>query len=391
VRDSTSSNTTVKPTKPYPDFPLYAHASGRWAKKIRQKLYYFGPWRDPRAALELYLDQRDDLYAGRTPRSLQDSSLLLGELCARYLLAKTALVENGELSRRTLRNYTKTCDSMVEFFGPRRVVHEMRPSDFGPFRISLSRGRGPVTLGNTIQKIRSVFKWAYDEGLIDNPVRFGGFKKPSTRTVRKEQARFGRRDFSADQVQSFLSHAPDQLKAMILLGVNCGFGQTDCSSLVMDAVDLERGWHTFGRPKTGIPRRCPLWPETIEALRDVISRRGDAKSTEDADCVFLTKYGQRWVRVYEKGTHDDAVAKEFKKLQQQCDLVRARVGFYSLRRTFETVGGNCRDQVAVDFLMGHAPGANDMAAVYRQDISDDRLLGVTNHIHAWLHAEPASK
>ena len=57
-----------KPNKPYSDFPLYAHATGRWAKRIRGKLHYFGPWSDPQGAMNLYLSQRDDLYAGRRPR-----------------------------------------------------------------------------------------------------------------------------------------------------------------------------------------------------------------------------------------------------------------------------------------------------------------------------------
>ena len=37
----------VKPEKPYPQFPLFAHGNGMWAKRIRGQVRYFGKWSDP--------------------------------------------------------------------------------------------------------------------------------------------------------------------------------------------------------------------------------------------------------------------------------------------------------------------------------------------------------
>jgi hypothetical protein len=41
--------------------------------------------------------------------------------------------------------------------------------------------------------------------------------------------------------------------------------------------------------------------------------------------------------------------------------------------------------VAVDHIMGHA--RNDMASVYRERISDERLAAVSDRVRAWVFAE----
>ena len=66
-----SKTKSTRPQKPRPDFPLFPHPTDRWAKKVRGRLVYFGKAStDPKgkAALDKWLEQRDDLLAGRTPR-----------------------------------------------------------------------------------------------------------------------------------------------------------------------------------------------------------------------------------------------------------------------------------------------------------------------------------
>jgi integrase len=61
---------------------------------------------------------------------------------------------------------------------------------------------------------------------------------------------------------------------------------------------------------------------------------------------------------------------------------RPGLSFYALRRTLATIAGAARDQVAVDYIMGHAKA--DMASVYREAVDDDRLRAVSDHVHDWL-------
>ena len=102
----------TKPTKPYDGFPLFAHASGRWCKKIRGKFHYFGKWDDSDAALAKYLDEKDDLHAGRTPRGRRDGLTIRG-LLNRFLNAKRHLVDTGELTHRTFADYKSTTDRLL--------------------------------------------------------------------------------------------------------------------------------------------------------------------------------------------------------------------------------------------------------------------------------------
>lgn len=50
-------STRNKPTKPYPEFPPFAHPNGQWAKKIQGKTDDSGMWEDTETALHVFLDR----------------------------------------------------------------------------------------------------------------------------------------------------------------------------------------------------------------------------------------------------------------------------------------------------------------------------------------------
>ena len=325
-----------------------------------------------------WLDEKDDLLAGRTARAKRQG-LTVGELCDRFLQAKDKRLESGEIKFRTRQDYEQTTNRIVAQFGKNRLVSDLAGDDFESLRSSIVKTRGPVALGNEVQRIRTVFKYAYDEGLIAQPVRYGaGFKRPSNKVLRLERAKKGLRLFEAADTLRLIYAADLHLRAMIYLAINCGFGNSDCGTLPLVSLDLDGGWVNYHRPKTGIDRRCPLWPETVQALRESLAKRPPVKEPEAEPLVFVTKYGASWA----KERADNPIAKEFRKLLDAKGLYREGLGFYSLRHSFRTIADGCRDQPAVDSIMGHADAS--MAARYRERIDDSRLRAVADHVHAWL-------
>jgi integrase len=390
---STSSATPGKPAKPYPDFPLTAHPAGYWCKKIRGKLHYFGPWADPDGALAKYLERKDALHAGR-PHRPDPQALTVKDVANTFLNARREALEAGDLSPRTWADYRAIMDVMVAGLGKQRGALTLDPQDFAALKSKLSKRNGPHRMCTVIQVIRCAFKYAYESDLLDRPIRFGpSFKRTSKKTLRLHRAKQGPKLFSAGEIREMvqgalvvgknspeLARAGKALRAMIFLGINCGFGNTDCGRLPLSALDLEAGLIDFPRPKTGIPRRCPLWPETVQALKDALAGRPELKRAEHAGLVFLTKYGDSWAR-------DDSVGPltwEMRKLLNKLGMNGHR-SFYTLRHTFRTVADGAKDQPAADYIMGHE--VVHMSSVYRETISDARLRAVTDHVRAWLYGK----
>lgn len=378
--------------------PLTPHPRGYWCKRYKitgttiWKMAYFGRVADDpdgKAAVAKWLAQKDYLLNGLSPPE-DPTGLTIKELVNRFLDAKVALIRTGELSERTFRQYDTTAGRIVGALGPARLVAHLTPTDFGHLRSELAAGRGPVALGNEITVARMVFKFAYDEGFIDRPLRYGqSFDRPSRKTLRVERARRGSKMFEASDLRAILDAAKVPMKAFVLLGINAGLGATDIADMPEAAIDLRHGWVDYARGKTGIGRRIPLWPETLAAIQEAIQQRPKAKAQADRDVAFLTRFGTRWVKLNRNddrdgATPDDAIGKEFNKLLIRLAIKRPGLRFYGLRHTFRTIADETKDQPAARAIMGHHD--NTMDGVYRERISDERLRAVVDHVRDWLFA-----
>jgi integrase len=391
-----------KPAKPYPSFPLTPHNNGQWCKKIRDKVHFFGVWEDPDAALQNYLRVAEDLHAGRQPRAttLSEDGVTVKEVCNHYLTFQAQKVGVGDISPRWFEDCRRVVESFARSVGPGRLVSDLLPADFQQYRQRVIRhglnggpkGLGAHALTRCITVIRSVFKYAYEIDLIDKPMKYGkGLEKPSVRAKRKvrraSELANGKRLFTPSQIRAMLEAADIPLRAMILLGVNGGFGNTDCARLPISAVDFDRAVVEFDRPKTGVERVVPLWPETLDALRQTIAKRPEPVGEEARDLLFITTFGRPWVRDIIHRSADNGITKvvpvdkigqEFDKILKKLGLKRKGVGFYTLRHTFRTWADEVRDQHAIHRIMGHTiPG---MSGIYIEEISLDRLRVVVEHV-----------
>jgi integrase len=350
-------------------FPLTKHPTGQYCKKIKGKLYYFGS--EKRKALERYYEQAAYLHSGRVMQpKMTGESISVKTLCNLFIDYQESRVLIGEISSRHMYDHTIKLRSFARYVGPNRLVSEVSTLDLQSYRQKLARdSKAPRTINNYIGIVKAMYKWALDSELISSTPKLKAVK---TVRVRRQN----RPTFTPSQVQALLQNASPKMKAMIWLGLNCGFGGTDCSNLEWKHLDLQNGRVRLARSKTGVDRNLPLWPETIHAIKEL---------PISGELVFYTRRGHPWVttkRVVDKNGRSkyqksDNVTQEFSRLMKKTGIEMEKgVGFYTLRRTAATLTAKSGDPFAVQQLLGHAD--LKMATTYVQDVSEQTDRAINN-------------
>lgn len=344
---------------------MQARANGQWGKKFKGRYYYFGTIDNPERALSRWRDEWPRITAGDDPRAKPREATTVADLCRAFVSASASRAARGDLSALTAHKYEAHCVVLCGRVGS-VPLSSITPADFARALASASGRFGPHRLADWVACVRSVFAWGEASGLCARVNLGPHFTGPRRESVRAHAHAAGDRSVHPVDIWALHDAAGPQFRAMILLGINAGFGPTDCATLEVGDVNLSAGMIDMLRHKTKAARRAILWPETVAAIRAVMPADG---------LVFRTREGGPWV-----SPRSNAFAIAWRKLRAAAGC--PGVEFYSLRRTCATWMADVGDAQAARLIMGHV--VTDVHESYIQRFPIARLRRVSDHARTWL-------
>jgi len=348
-------------------FPLTLHPTGQYCKKIKGKIRYFGT--DKKKALEKYLAQATYLHGAQSlvQKTINDK-MTLKQLCDLYLHYQNSRILVGDITAKHYNDLQYSLGGFMDFLGQGCRIESISTLDLQNYKRKLQSSYASVDRQNLhIGLMKAMFHWARKNDVLESIPNIDAVSKD--RVVHKEMY-----TFNQQQIGKLLSTADVKMKAMIWLGLNCGFGCTDCSRLQWKDIDFKNNRVKLARKKTGVGRNLPLWPETIKSLKEV---------PKSGSFVFITSQGHPWIRTTAttndngepKYICDNRISTKFSRLMKKVGIKAPKgTGFYSLRRTAATIAARSGDPFAVQRLLGHVDLT--MATRYVQDVSEqtDRVI-----------------
>jgi integrase len=263
-------------------FPLTLHPTGQYCKKIKGKIYYFGS--DRTEELQKYLNKATVLHRGSNDlqKPISDN-MTLKQLCDIYLCYQHSKLQANDLTISHYNEQIGSLNRLTTFLGQKIDIADITTMDLQNYKRMIQNSHLSVSRLNLhISIMKALFHWARKNDVLVNIPNIDAISRG--KVTHQEQF-----TFSSEQINKLLSAADMKMRAMIWLGLNCGFGCTDCAYLKWTDIDLVNGRVKLARRKTGISRDLPLWPETIDAL-EKIPRTGKL--------VFYTSRGNPYIQTH---------------------------------------------------------------------------------------------
>ena len=221
---------------------LWAHASGQWAKKIKGKIHYFGPWADPGAAEQRYLQLLRHMQDAEAPIKPANETTVV-DLCNQFMSVQSQRVEDEQLTRVTEQRFRRLAHTICDVLGDQTLLTDLSPAHFRRLVGRVTNDLAPTTAALRRAEIKVIFRWAYDEGLTEHPVRYGktlaAAKTEARKHAERQRIEVGEKHFERDEIHAMLDIARPQQRLWILLGCNLAYSHTDLSQLRREHIDGE--------------------------------------------------------------------------------------------------------------------------------------------------------
>jgi hypothetical protein len=423
----------LKPTK-HDLTPTYRHGTlAGWVKRINGKPKWLCSAKiapTPEAADAHYERHFSELWveSEREPAPPPESveAMVITDLANVFLSRKRARVGQSVrgIEQGTYDEYEEALAAFCEHcpdpkHEPHRTIGEtayrdLTPGDFGSFHSWVSGRYGIDRAKKYIIAVRSLFKLLAQPPMRLQLIDYGDqFPLPSRKDVRvarkRHREKHGVKAFEFAEIRAQLHGRPmtaDELKietarrrekrrglkkkfeprivgasastkAMVLLALNAGFGNTDLGELPLSVVNeaLKTGWVSYTRGKTGTDRLALLWPETREAIRKYLTVRPAPARPCFADLLFLTPRGLPYLTETK-----DQISFGYARLLERLGQLQRGRNFYSIRRTYRSVAAEVGKELAIDLSMGHAEEADDMSKVYTVRELRAELKKISDHV-----------
>jgi integrase len=131
----------------------------------------------------------------------------------------------------------------------------------------------PASVGHFLQALGHFFRWCYDNERWDGFRAWETLFNADTSSLMTPEERHlskkGKPKFTVDELAILYAEATSRTRLYILLGLNCGMGQTEQSTLRSWDVLLDNKPPLIdrNRNKTQVQGRWELWTETADALK----------------------------------------------------------------------------------------------------------------------------
>lgn len=306
-----------------------------------------------------------------------DTHATVWSLYNEHVLYLEGRLKLGKLSKSAAADYAP----LLKIFRAAGILNvplkDLGPHEFARVHgIIENSGRRPRTQKNLIVTIRALFNWGREMQMVEEVLYGPQFKPPSLIDIEAEQEEVSAcRFLEAEAIRAMLEVAESHLKVAILLGINCGFYQSDSVALQFKHLHNEGDivYHNFRRVKNKRPRMAVLWPEVVEEIEE---HHGFSLELLQTSSIHVLKAG---------GMPARRLQLEFNRLANKVGEKSKGVGIGSLRHTYATVIDTVPDQTMIDLTMGHVARSLQKRTYKQVNIDElERLKKVAGVARKWL-------